>query len=82
MKPNPVSDLLEVELFDDLLNYENINVLVVNAQGQLMTEINYNELPYGSKFLVNTDEFNSGYYMLIIQKDAIRIVRPFIKMRN
>ncbi len=82
LMPNPVEDLLVVELSDNYLDFENIIVQVHNVQGVLMTEMNYKEIPYGSKFLIETNDFKAGYYLLTIQKDAIRTVKPFIKMRN
>ncbi len=86
LMPNPVEDLLVVELFDDYLEFEKMTVQVHNAQGLLMSEMDYSELPYGTQFLIETNDFKAGYYLLTIQRDTIRTVnrtvKPFIKMRN
>ena len=72
--PNPVSDILTVDLKN--VDYQNIRISIVNALGQIVQTNEFND----NKTTISTQQLQSGWYGLILESENFRITKSFLKM--
>ena len=73
--PNPVDTYVTIAL-DDLQNFDDWNIRVFNASGQLQSIAQTNEFP----FQLNTEELAAGFYFLeLSNKNGTRQMVKFVR---
>ena len=71
--PNPVSDLLTIDLKN--VDYQNIRISIVNALGQIVQTGKFST----HKTTISTQQLQSGWYGLILESDDFRATKSFLK---
>ena len=80
MYPNPVSDLLQVEM--DLQSAMELAVSVLDESGQVLRQLAPAQYGQGKQTIqIRVDDLVPGTYFLMIQKDAQQSARPFVKVK-
>ena len=81
--PNPVRDLLVVQLVGDNLEVKNevTHYSIYNSQGVKVRANNLNDLRDDQRFFIETNTLGNGYYYLVIEQDGTQIGKSFVKMR-
>lgn len=80
MYPNPVSDLLQVEM--DLQLPMELAVSVLDESGQVLRQLAPAQYGQGKQTIqIRVDDMVPGTYFLMIQKDAQQSARPFVKVK-
>jgi hypothetical protein len=79
--PNPAQDYLSLRLQSGELS-SKASVQFYTLQGKLVQEVKLSELKQSASgvFRMDIQALHSGTYMLIIQDESQRIVRPVVKM--
>jgi hypothetical protein len=77
--PNPVAAGQSLSLFFDANEDSEINILLMNAEGRVLRQINSRQVPAGSSSLdLPLDGVQPGFYMVVLQNEQGRDVRKVI----
>ncbi len=81
VRPNPVDDFVITEFENKPLDKEINQVYIYNSVGERLSLEQMNYQLDESRFLLFTDEFKPGYYLISIQFEDQIVSKPFIKIR-